>query len=884
MRSRSLHRRIVLLVLLTLALTGFIVMPCIAQQLVPKDAPYLNPKLSIDQRVDDLVSRMTLDEKASQVVHRSRAIERLGIPAYNWWSEALHGVVSDNVTIFPEPIGLAATFDAALIREMGTVIGTEARAKHHEHVRMGKYFGIGLDFWAPNVNIFRDPRWGRGQETYGEDPFLSGRMAVAFVVGMQGDDSKYYRVIATPKHFAVHSGPEPLRHSFDAKVSKHDELDTYLPAFRAAVTEGKAGSIMCVYNSVNGQPGCASEFLLQDQLREKWGFKGYVVSDCDAVYDIYRGHNYTKTLAEAGGLSLKRGTDLDCNDPGNDYSRYVDAVKQGVISEDDLDVAVKRLFRARFALGMFDAPETVKYAQTPFAETDAPSHRVLAAKIARESMVLLKNDGVLPLRKSIKKIAVVGPMADSTRVMRGNYNGTNLRIASALGGIRKQFADAEVTFVPGTNFLRDSQTPAPASWFVTEDGKPGVKGEYFMGTKLAGSPVVTRIDKSVDFDFMGASPAPGLEGQNFSVRWTGYLVPSESGTFKLGAAADDGYRLWLDEKLIAEDWGAHEVTVKTSEVNLEKGKRYRFKMDYFQGAGNSAARIVAARSVSEKGRVSEAVELAKASDVVIAVVGINSDLEGEEMPVDVPGFNGGDRVSIDLPRPEEDLLKALGKSGKPLVVVLTNGSALAVNWADRNANAILDAWYAGEEGGNAIAETLAGINNPAGRLPVTFYTGVQQLPPFEDYSMKGRTYRYFEGKPLYPFGYGLSYSKFAYSGLKLSSTRLKAGEPLTLEGTVSNIGERKGDEVVQVYLSFPEVAGAPRKALRAFARVNLEPGASKKVSFTLAERDLSLVSEAGEILVAAGNYTVSVGGGQPGFGAPGMEASFVVEGSKKLPE
>ncbi len=858
----------------------------LSQNAVDPKPAYLDSTLPIEKRVDDLVSRMTVDEKASQLVHHAKAIPRLQVPAYNWWSEALHGVITDGVTIFPEPIGLGATFDSPLIHEMATVIGTEARAKHHDVVRRGQYLDVGLDFWAPNINIFRDPRWGRGQETYGEDPYLTGRMGVAFVTGMQGDDPKYLRVVATPKHYAVHSGPEPLRHSFDAKVSKHDMADTYLPAFRASVVEGKAGSVMCVYNSVNGQPGCANRFLLADQLREKWGFNGYVVSDCGAVSDIYRGHHYTGTPAEAGAVSLKHGMDLECSDTPDDYSRYTEAVKQGLLTEKDLDVAVKRIFRARFALGMFDPPAAVPYANTPIAEADSTAHRQLALKVARKSMVLLKNDGTLPLKKEIRKIAVVGPLADSTRVMQGNYNGSNPNIVSLLNGLRRQFPNAAITFDPGTRFLRDATNPIPEAVLSTPDGKPGLKAEYFHGVDLQGTPALTRVDKTVAFDFLSPQTA-GIGSTNFSVRWTGFLTPPKSGVYSIGVSGDDGYRLWLDGKLLVEDWSNHAATTKTVDLPLQKGHKYAIKLEYFQGSGGAVAKLVwqpLSAATTDEALAAAAAKSARKADLVVAAVGISSDLEGEEMPVNIPGFKGGDRTSIELPAPEENLLKAVKATGKPLVVVLMNGSALSVNWAEKNANAILEAWYAGEEGGTAIAETLAGINNPAGRLPVTFYTGVDQLPAFEDYAMASRTYRYFKGKPLYPFGHGLSYSTFTYGNLKLSKTEVAAGDRLVVEADVNNTSKREGDEVVQAYVSFPAVPGAPIRALRGFQRVHLAPGESKHVSFTLEPRDLSMVDEAGDRLVKAGEYQIAVGGGQPGFGAPGAQARFTISGEQHLPE
>jgi beta-glucosidase len=843
------------------------------------DPPYLDPSLPLEQRVDDLVGRMTLEEKVSQVVHRAAAIPRLKVPEYNWWSEALHGVASGTATVFPEPIGLAATFDAPLIHSVATAISTEARAKHHAEVRRGSFNGVGLDFWAPNVNIFRDPRWGRGQETYGEDPFLTGRMGVAFVTGMQGDDPKYLRTIATPKHFAVHSGPEPTRHTADVTVSKHDEEDTYLPAFRAAVTDGKAGSVMCAYNRINGEPACANSFLLVDQLRAKWGFRGYVVSDCDAVQDIERGHHFTKTLAEADAISMQRGTDLDCNEPGDDSSGYLKAVQDGLLSEKDLDTSVKRLMRARFELGMFDPPAMVKYAQTPATENDSAAYRDLALKAARETMVLLKNKGILPLDRTVKKIAVVGPLADSARVLEGNYNGVPSRSVTALDGIRDQFPKAVVNFEPGTQFLRNGQ-PVPSSMLLTVDGKAGLRGEYFKGMELKGPPFVTRVDKDVNFQF--AEPAPGLGYENFSVRWTGLLRPAESGAYDFGMSGDDGYRVWLDGRLVVEDWGVHATSTKTARVTLQKGRKYALKIEYFQHGGGAIARLVWSRGASHLQEA--AVAAAKAADVTIAVVGITPDLENEEMTVNVPGFHGGDRISIDLPAEEEALLKAVNETGTPLVVILMNGSALAVNWAQQNADAILEAWYPGEEGGTAIAETLAGVNNPGGRLPVTFYKSVEQLPPFEDYSMKGRTYRYFEGQPLYPFGYGMSYSQFIYGNLKLSSSVVPAGTRLGVDAEVRNTGSRAGDEVAELYLTFPKVAGAPLRALRGFARVHLAAGASQAIHFDLNMRELSMVNEAGDRMVAPGDYQIAVGGGQPGTGVSTVEATFTVDGMMQLAE
>ena len=851
--------------------------------------PYLDPAQPLNLRVDDLISRMTLEEKASQLVNQARAIPRLQVPAYDWWSEALHGVANaGTATVFPEPIGLAATFDAPLVHDMAVVIGTEARAKHNQAVRAGRRDIMeGLDFWSPNINIFRDPRWGRGQETYGEDPFLSGRMGVAFVTGLQGDDPRYFRVISTPKHFAVHSGPEPSRHTIDVRVSKHDMEDTYLPAFRATVTEGKAGSVMCAYNRVNGQPACANSFLLKDQLRGAWKFNGYVVSDCGAIVDIFEGHHFTKSQAEAAAVSLKTGMDNECADfftranDNSDYAKYLDAVKQGLLSEKDIDVSLRRLFTARFRLGMFDPPEKVPYAQTPDSEIDSAAHRELALKTARESVVLLKNDGVLPFGPKIAKIAVVGPLAHSVGVLHGNYSGTASRAVTALEGIQKQFGAVQVSFVPGTNFLREL-TVIPAAVLSTDDGQAGLKGEYFAAADFSGTAQTVRVDKYVDLQlFHPDSSALMLPAgmKEFSARWTGFLTPAESGTYQVGLEGSRN-RLWFDGKLIVDDPELHDPKPSIATMHLEKGHRYAVKIEYLRGGFGTKFSWLPV--IADP--IGEATLLAKAADVVVAVVGITSKLEGEEMKVDVPGFKGGDRTSLDLPKEEEDLLESLQGAGKPVVVVLMNGSALSVNWAAQHANAIVDAWYSGEEGGTAIAQTLSGANNPAGRLPVTFYKGVEQLPPFEDYAMKNRTYRYFDGQPLYPFGYGLSYSKFTYSNLKLSASELNAGDPLNVEVDIRNTSDRAGDEVAELYLHFPESAGAPIRALRGFTRVHLGAGETRHVAFTLQARDLSQVNEAGDRIVAAGPYRISVGGGQPGTGATVVETSFSIRGEQKLPE
>ena len=855
---------------------------------------YLNTALSPQQRAEDLVHRMTVEEKVTQLVNQSRAIQRLNIPDYDWWSEASHGVASNGTTEFSGPTALAATFDADAIHRMAIVIGTEGRIKHVQGLSDGHSdIFEGLDFWAPNINIFRDPRWGRGQETFGEDPFLTARLGVAFVTGMQGDNPNYYRVISTPKHYAVHSGPEPTRHTVDVKVSKHDELDTYLPAFRATVIEGKAGSIMCAYNSVNGQPACANEFLLQDQLRGKWQFQGYVVSDCEAVINIYRDHHFTKTQAEASALALQRGMDNECVDFGkvkddHDYKPYLDAYKQGILTEKQIDTALIRLYTARIKLGMFDPPGTDPYSKIDAKLLDSKEHRAMARAVANEAMVLLKNDGTLPLKKGALKLAVIGPLADQTRYLVGNYAGTPTHSVSVLEGLKAEFPEAEINFVPGTQFLRNDGDPIPASAFTTTEGKPGLTAEFSTGELFGGGkPTVLATAHVTALDLKAADIPSNAAGKYpFRAEWTGFLTPTETGEFSVGLRFEGGsMRVFVDGKQIAQAWGGptDKMRAKTSHIRLEQGKKVSLKVEYSQmTSGPVGAQLIWSKYDPKPSP--EAVAAANKADVVIAVLGITSELEGEEMPVDEEGFKGGDRTSLNLPKPEEDLLEAVTASGKPVVLVLANGSALAVNWANEHVNAILESWYPGEEGGAAIAETLSGKNNPAGRLPVTFYTGVEQLPPFEDYAMKGRTYRYFEGKPLYPFGYGLSYTTFSYSGLTLPKSAITAGDPLTAEVTVTNTGTREGDEVAQLYLSFPDVQGAPLRALRGFKRVHLKPGEAQTVLFELKDRDLSMVSEPGEPIIAEGGYSVSVGGGQPNTGSPTVSGTFQVKNTKVLPE
>ena len=871
----------------TAAIALFTIMISISLVFAQENRPlYLDPAQPIEKRVDDLVERMTLEEKTSQLVNTTRAIPRLGVPEYNLWSEALHGVANNGVaTVFPQAIGLGATFDAPLLHKMAEATAQEGRVKFNLALRKkdsGRIFQ-GLTFFSPNINIVRDPRWGRGQETYGEDPFLTGKMGIAFITGLQGNDPDHLTAVATAKHYAVHSGPEPLRHGFNAKASLHDIEDTYLPAFRDAVVDGKVNTVMCVYNAVNGIPGCASEFLLNETLRRQWQFKGFVTGDCNAVDDIHSGHKYRNTPAEAAAAAIKAGTDNDCvvtfgpQQAPTEYQKFTDAVKKGLLAEAEVDTAVKRMMRTRFALGLFDPIEAVKSAQVSDSELDSDINRQLALELARESMVLLKNNSILPLTRKPSKIAIVGPLADSTRVLLGNYNGTPSRSTTALAGVKNQFPETQILFEPGTSLLRPNEL-VPTSVLSTESGAPGLTAEVFSGKDLSGSPVETRTDPQVVF---GAEPGvfwSTLEKPALPTRWTGRLTPLASGRHLLGVEGF-GNRLYLDGKLLIDTTGGFPSGPNTMEIVLEKGRSYALKIEAVP-TFSASARFVWKPAVPDARQ--RAVDAARASDVVIAVVGITSDLEGEESGVDMPGFKGGDRTTLELPQEEQQLLEAVKTAGKPLIVVLMSGSALAVNWASQHADAILQAWYPGEEGGRAIAETIAGVNNPAGRLPVTFYKSVAQLPDFQDYSMANRTYRYFDGEPLYPFGYGLSYSNFYYSGMKLSKNVLEAGEPLQLEAQITNKGTRDGDEVVQVYLRFPKLPGAPRIALRGFTRVHLRSGETTTVRFTLNERDLSHVNEEGTRLIGAGKYDIAIGGGQPGSGAAAAATNFEIRGQKQL--
>ncbi len=876
--------------------------------------PFRNASLPIDERVNDLVGRLTLEEKVSQTIDRAAAIPRLDIPAYNWWNEGLHGIArSGYATMFPQAIGNAATWDAPLVEQIGAVTSTEARAKYNDalrHDNHDRYYG--LTIWSPNINIFRDPRWGRGQETYGEDPFLTATLGTAFVKGIQGDDPHYLRAVATPKHYAVHSGPESTRHEANVDPSEHDLWDTYLPAFRATITQGHADSIMCAYNRIDKAPACGSKMLLGDILRSDWKFDGYVTSDCDAVDDFSQphGHHYAPDNEHGSALGLIAGTDLDC---GTAYKSLTAAVQHNLLSSAQLDTTVKRLFTARMRLGMFDPPAQVPFSSIPFSVVNSPEDSELALRAARESMVLLKNDRqILPLKPQ-QTVAVVGPLAASLMALEGNYNAIPLHPILPIDGIVKEFGPDHVLYAQGSPYVADGEVPVPRTMLhpSADSTEEGLKAEYFAQPSLDGAPEVTRTDKEIDFDWSSANPVPSLSAdttnQSFAVRWTGAIAAPSADTysfqFRLPMCTPCGgkvkFAVYLDDKQLEPlsppasagnakqpPSGRNFGGIQRFSIPFADTKRHALRVEYIQTSHVPTTIVAFEWTPRPQQLLDEAVAAANKADVVVAFVGLNPRLEGEEMRVNAKGFSGGDRTDINLPDVQQQLLESVAKTGKPLVVVLLNGSALAVNWAKDNARAILEAWYPGQSGGQAIAETLSGKNNPAGRLPITFYTGVDQLPAFDDYSMAKRTYRYFKGKPLFAFGDGLSYTTFAYKDLKVSAATLRAGDPLTVEADVTNSGPVAGDEVAELYLTAPRNGVSPNLALAAFERIHLDAGESKHVTFHLDPRTLSQVDDKGDRAVTAGNYKISVGSSQPTGDAAEATVSqqFTIEGTQQLPK
>jgi len=843
--------------------------------------PYLDPALTPQVRAADLVGRMSLEEKAAQMYDAAEAIPRLGVPAYGWWNEALHGVArAGHATVFPQAIGLAATWDQDLMLRVAQTISDEGRAKYNQSQRDGvhaKY--AGLTFWSPNINIFRDPRWGRGQETYGEDPYLTGRMATQFVRGLQGDDPRYLKTVATLKHYAVHSGPEPGRHAEDIHPDKADLHETYLRAFRMVLQNTDVASVMCAYNAVDGVPACANDALLQTLLRGEFGFHGYVVSDCGAIGDFYypQAHAWSAGKPEAAAAAVKAGTDLNCGDgQGSKFAALPEAVARGLIDEASINQAVERLFEARIRLGMFDDPSRVPWHSLAADTVASAPHLALAEEAARDSLVLLKNDGILPLKPGIR-VAVIGPNADNPMTLIANYNGTPTHPVTALAGIRQRLGPQSVRYAVGAVIAGDRRTDytliSPALLFHrSADGRvqSGLAADYYASAAASGEPAWRRIDPAIDFHWDG-SPINQRRDGAFAVHWQGLLVPQVDGHYRLEASR--GIQATLDGQDIHGDG-----------QDLKAGQAYaldatlKVESDGWRNVSEPEAEL---RWVRERDDLIEAALAASAdADVILYVGGIDARLEGEEMRVKIDGFEGGDRTSLDLPAPQQALLAALAKTGKPLVVVNFSGSAMALGAVARQADAVVQAFYPGEASGTAIASLLWGDFSPSGRLPVTFYASTDQLPPFADYSMRNRTYKYFQGKPLYPFGYGLSYTQFRYAALKLPAEQ-DPDQPMTVSVAVSNAGPRAGREVVQLYLAQAtrDNPAVPLRSLVGFKVVDLAPGETRTVQLAVTPDSMHVFDADGKEVSPHGrSATLFAGGGQPGY-ADGVEATLHFTGT-----
>ncbi len=847
-------------------LSYYLLLTLFSATVLGQSYPYQNSNLPVEERVNDLVERMTLEEKIGQMVNSAPAIDRLGIPSYDWWNECLHGVGrAGKATVFPQAIGMAATFDRNAMHKTAQIISDEARAKYHHALSANKkaipqYYG--LTFWTPNINIFRDPRWGRGQETYGEDPFLTGEMGVAFVKGLQGNDKTYFKTIATAKHYAVHSGPEYNRHTFDSRTDLYDLWDTYLPAFEKLIKSGDVYSVMCAYNRFEGEPCCGSDELLVDILRNKWKFEGYVVSDCGAIDDFYKEHKTSKDAAEASSQAVLAGTDLEC---GRSYDALIEAVKRGEISEYQIDVAVKRLFIARMRLGMFDPDDKVIYSKIPYSVVCSPESRKQALEMAEKSIVLLKNNAqTLPLKKTVKTIAVLGPNADNPTCLLGNYNGSPSYIVTPLDGIRKKAGNKIKVIYDQATGLTDKtiSEPVDISGMLKSNGQSGYKMDFFENNDFEGNPLTTRFVKEVDFFKSKQLPA-GLKPGKVGIRWTATYTSRNNETLYLEITSDDSFsRLFINGEKVKSCITYQETRTELYPFEVKAGEKYDLRFEtYPNNAGGGACMKTATRRESNPEVLKEKI---KSADVIVFVGGISPSLEGEEMPVFVEGFNKGDRTTINLPAVQTEMLKSLKETGKPIIFVLCTGSALAIDWENRNLPAILNTWYGGQDAGTALADVLFGDCNPSGRLPITFYTSDKDLPPYEDYSMKGRTYRYFTGKPLYEFGYGLSYSRFEYSDLQ-APDGINIGDSVKVSVKVTNKSKIKGEEVVQLYLSHPDSkTETPIRSLQGFQRVAIQPGETREVEFTLLPENFSVIDALAQRSIIPGKLMLSVGGCQPG--------------------
>lgn len=816
---------------------------------------YRDPSQPIETRVNDLVSKLTLEEKVTLLKNTTPGVPRLGIPKYDWWNESLHGVArAGEATVFPQAIGLAAMWDPAVMKEIAHTIGIEARAKFNGAVGTknegSRYYG--LTFWTPNINIFRDPRWGRGQETYGEDPFLTSRTGVAFVQGLQGDDPHYLMAAACAKHFAVHSGPESLRHNFDVSPPDADFYETYLPAFEALVREGKVEAVMTAYNSVYGKPAAIQPKLYM--LLAKWGFNGHITSDCQAIADLSRTYRLAADDAEGESMALKAGLDVRC---GEEPSQLVAAVKRGLISEAEIDYRLGALIRTQMRLGFYDPAGRVPFSTIAPTENMAPAHTALALEAARKSMVLLKNDGTLPLDAAkLKRVAVIGPSANSVTVLLGNYNGEPHAPVTVLAGLKAALGPGvQVDYAHGCDYstMPPGRKPIPRTGLRFGE-YTGLMGDYFDNPRLEGKPVAQRRDRPVSFDFATDKLPAGAAAENMSARWEGKLITTLEGEYHLTVVANGGVRLVIDGQTLIDDWTPEKKT-RTVACTLRENGVLPIKLEYFSGQGPAAISLEWELPTAAAG-YDEALAVAAKADAIVFVGGISAQLEGEEMKVDYDGFHGGDRTKIELPTVQQTLLEKLKATGKPLVFVHLSGSAVAMPWADANVNAILQAWYPGQATGTAVADVLLGKYNPAGRLPVTFYRATSDLPPFEDYTMtNGHTYRYFKGQPLYAFGHGLSYTTFKYAKLKVKPA---GPDTLAVSVDVTNTGKRAGEEVVQLYGVAP--AGRENESLCGFARVALQAGEKKTVTLTVPATALRRWSPAkNDYEIPAGEWTIRAG-------------------------
>lgn len=844
--------------ILTLCLSAMTGVSSLAQG----NEPYRNPDLSPEERTDDLIKRLTLDEKIRLLQHQSGAVERLGVKPYNWWNEALHGIARNGIaTVYPITMGMASTFDDRAVEEVYTTVSDEGRAKYHEAHRRGRYgySNEGLNFWTPNVNIFRDPRWGRGQETYGEDPYLTSHMGIAVVNGLQGlGESQYDKTHACAKHYAVHSGPESKRHTFNVEnLDPRDLWETYLPAFKALVQEADVKEVMCAYQRFEGEPCCSSDRLLQQILRDEWGYKHLVVTDCGAIYDFFEPnlHGTHKDLADASASAIKNGTDLEC---GGFFGSLNEAVKRGDITEERIDVSLRRLLKARFELGEMDPDSLVSWSCISIDTVDCELHRQKALDIARKSLVLLHNNGVLPLNAEESRIAVMGPNANDSVMQWGNYEGTPSHTYTILEGIRNKIGN--VTYEKGCDLLSNHVFDSHFNE-LSHNGRPGLGATYWNNTDMEGTAAATlQISTPIDLNNGGNTAfATGVNLQDFTAHYEGTFSPMKSGEYTLSIEGDDGYRVYIGDKAVIDNWGVHAHEKREYAWQATAGKPYRIKVEYMQGGGEASLKFDL--GISRHIPAEEVAEKVADKDIVIFVGGISPNLEGEEKNhINTLGFAGGDRTSIELPQVQRNILKALKEAGKKVIFVNCSGSAMALVPETESCDAILQAWYPGQAGGLAVADVLFGDFNPSGKLPVTFYKNTEQLPDFEDYSMKGRTYRYMTETPLFPFGYGLSYTTFKLSKGKLAKSAVKAGQGVKFKVNVKNTGKRDGAEVVQIYVRKTGDKEGPVKTLRAFRRVHVKAGKSITVHFDLTPESFEFFDpQTNTMRVVPGEYEIMYG-------------------------